>query len=244
MGIRNVNAAFVYWSHLPDRPFRVLVRMCAIANDDTRHYYGGQELLAEGLGLTFPPLPGADADLTDDEQAAIHKARDEAFRRVRRALQVLTDAGVVKVKVKAKSARRAEYIVHPGTPPEQVTERPAEQVRNRPTEQVNKRPGAGQKVTASVGQKVTPQPLPTTSSPEQDQGISPTTQVSPPASEQHEPDDAQPEMDQFEAQAILNDADKRGVNVVALMKSAPADCTTKGQRRIWAARQIIAEEAS
>lgn len=236
MGIRNVNAAFVYWSHLPDRPFRLLIRMCTIANDDTRRYYGGQEMLAEGLGLTFPPLPRADDETSEDEAAQIRKDRDRAFRCVRRAMQTLTDSGVVVVDEPARSGRRAQYSVHPFNAPEPVTERPTQAVSDRPTEAVTKRSPVGQKLTGSVGHSATPQPLRNHSQPE------PHQENSPPLPTQVSARDGSEAMTEIEARRVIrNGTDDNGH---ALRKRAPLGITG-ADLTIWCAQQILnSQEAS
>ena len=60
-----------------------------------------------------------------------------------------------------------------------------------------------------------------------------------------EPNATTDEMTPFEASQILSEAGReRGINVVALVDSAPDTCTTKTQRRIWAARQLLAKESA
>lgn len=246
MGIRNVNAAFAYWSHLPDRPFRVLVRMCQIANDDTRTYYGGQEMLAQGIGLDVPEMPHED-QATPEERDRIHKVREDAFRKVRRGMQTLTDAGVVSLLNTPRVGVRANYAINAHNPPEQVKKRPPrvvddkkEQVTERPTEQVTEWSGSRSLDGQGGGHSVTSQPLRNQDQPEPHQEISPTNSSTDRACEPNGMD----EMSPFQAAQILTAASKTGTNVVALIDSAPASCTTKAKKRIWAARQLLAQEAS
>lgn len=246
MGIRNVNAAFVYWSHLPDRPFRLLIRMCQIANDDTRTYYGGQEMLAQGLGINAPSLPHDD-ETDSDEMDRIRDERDAAFRRVRRALQTLTDSGVVSLLNVPRVGVRATYAIHAYSPPEQVTQRPPlpvdneeEEVTQRPTEQVTERPPSRSLSGQGVGHSVTPQPLRNQDEPEPHQENSPLlpTQVS---ARDGSNDEA---LSPFKVKEVLDAAALAGINIVAIIDAAPESLTKKTERRAWAAQQIAAKEAS
>ncbi len=254
MGIRNVNAAFVYWTHLPDRPFRLLVRMCATANDDTEHYYAGQESMAEGLGLVVPKLPD---DTADPTYQAIRQERAVAFRRVRRALQTLTDAGVVTVKKRARTGRRAEYLVHPTTRPEEVTQRPTEAVTQRPTEKLSTTPPeqtigcppVGHSVTYPVGHQMSPSrslsDLPSRSLsdpptntdhslPEQDHKHS-----SPKVTQESAPAGAANDIDQVRAKRVIRSYVDHGGDLPTLQGDAP-DGLSKTDREIWVARAILA----
>jgi hypothetical protein len=80
MAWRYVQAVMDDWAHLPDRRYRILLRMARLVLDEPRDgkpagtYYGGHEYLAAGLHTPLP-LEG--------------KARANALRNVRREVYAL-----------------------------------------------------------------------------------------------------------------------------------------------------------
>ena len=59
MGAAHVSAVYAQWSHLPDRPFRLLAYMALIAKDATPEpaYWGGRDGLCIALGLPASDVP-------------------------------------------------------------------------------------------------------------------------------------------------------------------------------------------
>lgn len=93
MGARLVAAAFVYWSHLPDRPFRLLTHMALTCKDASPQptYYAGRGALAGALGL-------------HDDDSGRHA--------VKRALRVLKDSGAISIAYHGHVDHRSEYQLH------------------------------------------------------------------------------------------------------------------------------------
>ena len=90
MGARLVAQVFTHWTHLPDRPFRILVRMAHVAKDTnpTPTYWGGRNDLAEALGLP----PG-----------------EAAYQSVKRAVRHIVRAGAVEIAYLGHATKRTEY---------------------------------------------------------------------------------------------------------------------------------------
>lgn len=91
MGAALAVRVYVQWKHLPDRPFRVLVRMALMALDDDPDpkYFGGRELLIDALGLD--------------------PAKGTSGRMATRAVSDLVKAGAIE---RTKSGgRRMEYTL-------------------------------------------------------------------------------------------------------------------------------------
>src|SRR5262245_30338338 len=105
MGAHLVGMVLASWSHVPDRAFRVLVRMAHTALDAAKEdqpserYFGGRDLLALTLGQPFPPGD------TDDAISA----RQSAYRTVRRAIEDLTKAAVVEPVGQAHAGHQPDY---------------------------------------------------------------------------------------------------------------------------------------
>lgn len=91
MGAQLVARVYTYWTDLPDRPFRLLVGMALLVKDTNADplYWGGREKLCQSLGLP------------DDS------ASSRAM--VKRALQILADAGAIKLIRAGRSGKRSEY---------------------------------------------------------------------------------------------------------------------------------------
>jgi hypothetical protein len=95
MGARLVTLVLTYWTGLPDRQFRILLRMAHTAldtpSDDGKKpaemYWGGHELLAMTLGCPYPDGDGAEA----------RRARAGVLREVRREVAALRKAGACRV---------------------------------------------------------------------------------------------------------------------------------------------------
>ena len=90
MGARLVAQVFTHWTHLPDRPFRVLVRMAHIAKDTNPVpiYWAGRDDLAFALGLP----PG-----------------ESAYQAVKRAVRQIVKAGAVEIEYLGHATKRTEY---------------------------------------------------------------------------------------------------------------------------------------
>ena len=93
MGAAHVSAVYAQWSHLPDRPFRLLAYMALIAKDATPEpaYWGGRDGLCLGLGLP---------------------ASDVSYRIVRRAVADLIAAGALERVMVGHNGKRSEYRIH------------------------------------------------------------------------------------------------------------------------------------
>ncbi len=98
MGAGNVKEVYARWSHLPHAPFRLLCYMAVTAkdNDETPSFFQGQEACAMALGM--PP----DADT---------KARQVAFRQVRRHMEALVKEKAIERIRAASPHRNAEYAL-------------------------------------------------------------------------------------------------------------------------------------
>ena len=98
MGAGNVKEVFVRWAHLDHAPFRLLAYMAIVAQDngDPPMFYQGQESCALALGMS----PDADA-----------KARQAAFRGVRRHIETLIKAKCIERVRPASPGRNAEYAL-------------------------------------------------------------------------------------------------------------------------------------
>lgn len=91
MGAQLVSRVFVSWSHLPDRPFRLLVHMAHIIKDASKQptYYGGREMMAHALGL-------------EPESPSAHQA-------VKLTVRKLVDAGAIERALYGHAGKRSEY---------------------------------------------------------------------------------------------------------------------------------------
>ena len=92
MGAQNVGLVYLYWSHLADRPFRVLAYMALVSMDTDcpPRYWGGYPALARAIGRsTSDTFDKASAN------AAEVRAKKADMEAVRNALGPLLDASVV-----------------------------------------------------------------------------------------------------------------------------------------------------
>jgi hypothetical protein len=128
VGAKLVGAAFMYWRHLPDRPFRLLTHMALTCRDgaEVPTYYAGRAAMAQSLGLG------------DDESGRVA---------VKRALRVLTASGAVSVAYHGHAGKRSEYSLHVldqltkgGT---QMTPKGGTQMTPKPPERGNTSVGKG-----------------------------------------------------------------------------------------------------
>lgn len=93
MGARLAAQVYAQWSHLHDRPFRLLVHMALTVKDATEKptYWGGREAMADMLGA---------------------RGTDESRRQtVKRAIRELTAAGAIKCVYQGHAGKRSEYRI-------------------------------------------------------------------------------------------------------------------------------------
>ena len=91
MGAQLVSRVFTSWTHLPDRPFRLLAYMALIAKDTNTDptYWGGRDALAQALGKD----PGTAS----------------ARQIVKCAVAALVAAGAIERSYVGHAGRRSEY---------------------------------------------------------------------------------------------------------------------------------------
>ena len=149
MGAKLVNVAYTYWSHLPDRPFRLLVQMCLVAKDtdENPQYYGKREQMILAIGQR-------------PENATADSMVSQAVRR-------LLDAGAIARKTNARFGKKAEFWVRVGKTSPQVDSRVKQCFT---TESTNSFTQESTQVDSTVKQSFTPQStqggIPTTSNEE------------------------------------------------------------------------------
>lgn len=224
MGAAHVSACYAQWSHLPDRPFRVLAYMALIAKDSTPEptFWGGRDALCIALGIEADPA---------------------GYRVIRRALAELIDAGALERKYVGHAGKRSEYRVHV-TPRKGDTSDP-----QSPAGTTEK----GGHVSPPEGGHLSPQRR-TPQSAKEDTSVPPRTTRNTRSEKEEEissthsstdraRETSADEMTAFQAQAILDRAAAEGTDIVALLALAP-EGSTRYQRRMWAARQLQAKEAS
>ena len=93
MGASLVARVYTSWSHLPDRPFRLLAHMALTIKDATAQptYWGGREAMCQSLGLP-----------TENESS---------HQMVKRAIRKLIDEGAVKRVMDGHAGKRSEYLL-------------------------------------------------------------------------------------------------------------------------------------
>lgn len=93
MGAQLVSRVYTSWTHLPDRPFRLLAYMALIAKDTNAAptYWGGRDSLAEALGYR---------DMTES-----------TYRVVSRAISQLVEFGAIKRSYIGHANKRSEYLL-------------------------------------------------------------------------------------------------------------------------------------
>jgi hypothetical protein len=115
MGAQLVAQALAYWADLPDRQFRILVRMALTALDSpddgkaAATYFGGHELLARALGCPYP----------DGDSDEARKARATVLRHVRGEVAALRKAGACTVVDTGRAVRHGHsqtYLLTLGPP--------------------------------------------------------------------------------------------------------------------------------
>ena len=228
MGASHVSACYAQWSHLPDRPFRLLTYMALIAKDATPEptFWGGRDAMCLALGLDPDPI---------------------SYRVARRAVAELVEAGALERKYIGHAGKRSEYRVcvtakkgDMGVPqsPNDPTDKGGQE---RPPEGGHLSPQRGTPESAKGDTTVPPRTTRSTRS-ESEEENSPT-KVSTDRAREGTTDEIDLGLTPFEAQQILHDAAQREVDVVALTRAAPDTCTTRHQRRMWAAAQIAGDRA-
>jgi hypothetical protein len=109
MGAALVGEVLARWTHLPDRQFRVLLRMAHTALDypngeyPARLYFGGHDLRAMSLRSPYPE---------GDDKDAI-KAHGTLHRHVRSAVAGLVASGAIQRRGTAYLGHQQEYWVLP-----------------------------------------------------------------------------------------------------------------------------------
>lgn len=136
MGAQLVSRVYTSWSHLPDRPFRLLCHMALIVKDSTKKptYWGGRDAMAQALGME----PG-----------------DAAYQSVKRAVRQIISAGAAEVALHGHAGKRTEYVLT--LTGKGVTERPARGSVNDPQSGSPTDPQRGSLSDPSAGHSVTPQ---------------------------------------------------------------------------------------
>jgi len=233
MGANHVSTIYAQWGRRIDGcAFRLLVHMAltALDSDNPPMYWAGRDGMAAALGK--------------DDDAAGRQA-------VKRALAVLKREGAVKVAEKARKSRNAtrwEIVLRPPLGDANRTPIPQQPNGNAKGESTESVPQSGTesdpigvRKKPDEGTQTVPQRSTRTTTSESEEEISSPTQVSPRARDEQAMNN---EMTAFQAQAILDRAAANGTDVVALLALAPEHCTTRYQRRIWAAQQLATKEAS
>jgi hypothetical protein len=137
VGSSNVLRVYHSWSHLDDRPFRLLAYMALRARDhDAEPWYGAghEELAMIALGLAM----------------ATDRERDAGFRAVRRAFTALHKARALKTIRHARPGKQASYRLFLDGPT-QDGERPV----NNPAETAGRRTLSDLWEAANVGRSAT-----------------------------------------------------------------------------------------
>ena len=98
MGAQLVSRVFTSWSHLPDRPFRLLCHMALVVKDATKEptYWGGRDAMAQALGLAPSPA---------------------AHQSVKRAMRTIVASGAARIVYHGHAGKRTEYRLTLGTKP-------------------------------------------------------------------------------------------------------------------------------
>jgi hypothetical protein len=124
MGARLVTLVLTYWTDLPERQFRILVRMANTALDTpgketpAEMYFGGHELLAMTLHGPYP----------DGDSAEARKARAGVLSNVRREVRALRKAGACEVVDTGRAVRQGHaqtYLLTLGRPNRAGSHRPS-----------------------------------------------------------------------------------------------------------------------
>ena len=136
MGAQLVSRVYTSWSHLPDRPFRLLCHMALIVKDATKKptYWGGRDAMAQALGLE----PG-----------------EAAYQSVKRAVRQIVAAGAAEIAIHGHAGKRTEYVLT--LTGKGVTERPSRGSVNDPHSGSVNDPQRGSLSDPSAGHSVTPQ---------------------------------------------------------------------------------------
>jgi hypothetical protein len=132
MGASLVGEVLARWTHLPDRQFRILLRMAHTALDNpkddqpARLYFGGHVLLAMTLRT---PYPYGDDQESDRARATIH-------RHVREAVAGLIEQSAIERHGTAHTGHQQDYWITLRTGPEKAStagpEKAPRQARRRP----------------------------------------------------------------------------------------------------------------
>ncbi len=220
MGARHVSDVYAQWSHLADRPFRVLVYMALVAKDASTEpaYWGGREGLCIALGLP---------------------ETDTSYRIARRAVHDLESAGAIERKYRGHAGKRSEYRVVV-TPRKGDTTVPLTPVDNEdkgghhsPPKGGHLSPQRGTPESAKGDTTVPPRTMRSTRSESEEEHSSPkVTQESAPAGTAND-------IDQVRAKRVIRSYVDHGGDLPTLQGDAP-DGLSKTDREIWVARAILA----
>lgn len=232
MGASLAVAAYATFSHLPDRPFRLLVHMALTAKDDDKppRYYGGAKAMTQALGM-------------DPKRATCRQMAS-------RAASLLVDAGAIsRVEDTGYRGKRQEYVIHPfGRVTPESTNKPekAARAKGKGDSTVRERlTPESTKGDCTVNERVTPEsPQGLRKEPlrsESEEEISPLTQVSPRARNEQAMKDAA-NISPLGAKRIVREFMDNGGVLADLLNDAP-EGLTRTQRDQWAATKI-AKEAS
>lgn len=112
MGYQIANAVSVQWAHLPERQFKVLMRMALMALDrpndkgkPARIYHGGWEVLALALNRDVPD--------EDDPDPVARRRRARLCREVTEVTSALVTAGAVKPSEQARRGHQQSWLLLP-----------------------------------------------------------------------------------------------------------------------------------
>lgn len=111
MGIGNVTLIQTTWAHLPDQQHRLAVFIGRVAKDGECEFYGGRELLAQGLGRQVPDEPADDDDSDTARQA--RRVRRATFEAVRHCMRRLEQVGFLEQNRKPARGQTTRYKVNP-----------------------------------------------------------------------------------------------------------------------------------
>jgi hypothetical protein len=112
MGIQLANVVSVSWAHLPERQFKILMRMALTALDSpngkgqpARVYFGGWEALSLALARDVPD--------EDDPRDEAKRRRRRLCREVSEVTSALVTAGAIKPQETARRGHQQTWKLTP-----------------------------------------------------------------------------------------------------------------------------------